>query len=49
VLWPESGPGLTELERRYLLPFYLRVIGLRALSHVVPFDTLRDVARKTSR
>lgn len=31
-----------------MLPFYLRMMGLNALSHVVPFDTLRDVARGTT-
>jgi hypothetical protein len=41
-------PGLTDLERRCVLPFYLRMMGLNALSHVVPFDTLRDVARETT-
>jgi hypothetical protein len=37
-----------DLERRCVLPFYLRMMGLNALSHVVPFDTLRDVARETT-
>ncbi len=31
-----------------MLPFYLKMMGLNALSHVVPFDTLRDVARGTT-
>lgn len=39
---------MTDLERRCVLPFYLRMIGLNALSHVVPFGTLRDVARGTT-
>jgi hypothetical protein len=39
---------LTDLERRCVLPFYLPMMGLNALSHAVPFDTLRDVARGTT-
>jgi Family of unknown function (DUF6000) len=39
---------LTDLERRCVLPFYVRMMGLNALSHVVPFDTLRNVARETT-
>ena len=31
-----------------MLPFYLKMMGLNALSHVIPFDTLRDVARGTT-
>ena len=41
-------PGLTDLERRCVLPFYLKMMGLNAVSHVVPFDTLREVAQGTS-
>lgn len=31
-----------------MLPFYLPMMGLNALSHVVPFGTLRNVARETT-
>jgi hypothetical protein len=41
-------PGLTDLERRCVLPFYRRMMGLNALSDVVSFDTLRSVARETT-
>ena len=40
--------GLTDLERRCVLPFYLTMMGLNALNHDVPFDTLREVARGTT-
>jgi hypothetical protein len=40
--------GLTDLERRCVKPFYLKMMGLNSLSHNVPFDTLREVARGTS-
>jgi hypothetical protein len=36
---------LTDLERRCVLPFYLTMMGLNALSHDIPFDALREVAR----
>lgn len=39
-------PGLTDLERRYVQPFYLTMMGLNALCGEVPFDTLRDAARQ---
>lgn len=39
---------MTDLERRCVLPFYLKMMGLNALSHDVPFDTLRILARETT-
>ena len=39
--------GLTDLERRCVLPFYLTMMGLNALSHDVPFGALREVAQGT--
>jgi hypothetical protein len=45
--WLEGVPGLTDLERRCVLPVHLKMMGLVALGRVVPFDTLRDVARGT--
>lgn len=41
-------PGLTDLERRCVSPFYLRMMGLNALDHDVPFGSLREVARDTT-
>ncbi len=41
-------PGLTNLEQRCVLPFYLRMMGLNVLSHDVPFNTLRELARETT-
>lgn len=41
-------PGLTDLERRCVLPFYLTMMGLNALNHDVPFDALREVVRETT-
>ncbi|WP_214109832.1 hypothetical protein [Acrocarpospora catenulata] len=40
--------GLTDLERRCVSPFYLKMMGLNALRHDVLFDTLRKVARGTT-
>jgi len=48
VPYPKAVPGLTDLERRCVLPFYLTMMGLNALSHDVPFDALREVARGTT-
>jgi hypothetical protein len=39
---------LTDLERRCVLPFYLTMMGLNALSHDIPFDSLREVAQGTT-
>jgi hypothetical protein len=41
-------PGLTDLERRCVSPFYLTMMRLNALTHDVPFDALREVARVTT-
>jgi hypothetical protein len=41
-------PGLTDLERRCVLPFYMKMAGLNARNHDVPFDALREVARETT-
>lgn len=41
-------PGLTELERRCVAPFYLKMMGLNALSHQVPFGVVSEVARSTT-
>lgn len=41
-------PGLTDLERRCVLPFYLKMMGLNALTHNVPFGALLEVARATT-
>jgi hypothetical protein len=38
--------GLTDLERRYVQPFYLTMMRLNALRSEVPLDTLRDAARQ---
>jgi hypothetical protein len=40
--------ALPDLEQRCVLPFYLRMMGLNALSRDVPFDSLREVARGTT-
>ncbi|MFI7626880.1 DUF6000 family protein [Microbispora rosea] len=40
--------GLTDLEQRCVVPFYLKMMGLNALGHDVPFDSLREVARGTT-
>ena len=40
--------GLTDLERRCVLPFYLTMMRLNALSHDVPFGALREVAQGTT-
>ena len=40
--------GLTDLERRCVLPFYLTMMRLNALSHDVPFGALREVAQATT-
>jgi hypothetical protein len=39
---------LTDLERRCVLPFYLTMMRLNALSHDVPFGALREVAQGTT-
>jgi hypothetical protein len=41
-------PGLSALERRCVVPFYLTMMRLNALSYDVPFDTLREVTRQTT-
>ena len=41
-------PGLSDLERRCVAPFYLSMMGLNALSHDVPYGTLHEVARETT-
>ncbi len=40
--------GLSDLEERCVRPFYLTMMGLNALSHVVPYDALSEVGRRTS-
>jgi hypothetical protein len=40
--------GLTDLERRCVLPFYMTMMRLNALSDDVPFDALGEVARGTT-
>jgi hypothetical protein len=39
---------MTDLERRCVLPFYLKMMRLNALDHDVPFGTLREVGRETA-
>jgi hypothetical protein len=41
-------PGLSDLERRCAAPSYLSMMGLNALSHDVPYGTLREVGRETT-
>jgi hypothetical protein len=41
-------PGLSALERRCVVPFYLSMMGLNAQGHDVPYATLREVARETT-
>jgi Family of unknown function (DUF6000) len=41
-------PGLTDLEQRCVLPFYMTMMGLNALSHEVPFVVLRELAQETT-
>ena len=36
---------MTDPERRCVLPFYLKMMGLNALTHNIPFDALREVAQ----
>jgi hypothetical protein len=40
--------GLTELERRCVLPFYLKMMGRNALRHDDSINAVRDVARTTT-
>jgi hypothetical protein len=40
--------GLTDLDRRCVLPFYLKMMRLNALHDDVPFGTLREVGRETT-
>jgi hypothetical protein len=44
----ESVPGLSDLERRCVVPFYLKMMGLNAIGRNVPFDELLNVARETT-
>lgn len=46
--YPESVPGLSDLERRCVVPFYLKMMGLNAIGRDVPFDGLLTVARETT-
>ena len=39
---------MTELERRCVLPFYLKMMRLNALGHDVPLGTVRKVGRQTA-
>lgn len=39
---------MTDLGRRCVLPFYLKMMGLNALRDDVPFGTLRQVAQQTA-
>lgn len=41
-------PGLRELEKRCVVPFYLKMMGLNALNSTVQFRALRKVAAKTT-
>lgn len=40
--------GPSELERRCVAPFYLKMMRLNALSNDVPVTVLREVARETT-
>lgn len=46
--YPESVPGLSDLERRCVVPFYLKMMGLNATGRDVPLDELLKVARETT-
>jgi hypothetical protein len=39
---------VTDLERRCVLPFYLKMMRLNALDHDVPLGILREVGRQTA-
>jgi hypothetical protein len=41
-------PGLTELEQRCVVPFYLKMMGLNALTHDTLIGAVREVARTTT-
>ncbi|HEY5400329.1 MAG TPA: hypothetical protein VIL16_33585 [Trebonia sp.] len=41
-------PGLSDLEQRCVVPFYLKLMGLNAAFRDVPFDGLLNVARETT-
>lgn len=46
--YPESVSGLSDLERRCVVPFYLKMMGLNAAGRDVPLDELLNVARGTT-
>lgn len=48
MLYLKAVPGLTDLERRCVSPFYLKMMRLNARRYDVPFDALRDVAQATT-
>lgn len=46
--YPESVPELSDLERRCVVPFYLKMMGLNATGRDAPLDELLNVARGTT-
>jgi hypothetical protein len=41
-------PGLTDLEERCVVPFYLKMMGLNALTHDTAIGMVREVAHSTT-
>lgn len=41
-------PGLTDLEQRCVVPFYLKMMGLNALTYDTLIGAVREVAHSTT-